>query len=158
MELICKPIGIIHTPHKEQNGTPIQPRFSKDVEGTIEIYPEYTEGLSDLDGFERIWLIFWLHMGGEPKMKVIPYRDTVERGLFATRAPSRPNPIGQSCVKLLRVEGTPLHVAELDMLDGTPLLDIKPYSPEFDNYPDARYGWLQESKEKRESADERFEE
>jgi len=98
--------------------------------------------LVDLDGFERIWLIYWFDRSRTPQLSVLPYRDTRERGLFATRVPARINPIGMSAVRLLGVDGTTLRVAEIDILDGTPLLDIKPYVPDYDAYPGARAGWV----------------
>jgi len=139
------PIGVIRTPFATGAGTPIQPAMAQGAEGTVELRPEYAEALSDLDGFERVWLIYWFDRSSEPKLTVTPYMDTQPRGLFATRAPSRPNAIGMSCVRLLGVEGTTLRIADVDMLDGTPLLDIKPYVPRFDAYPDARDGWLAKS-------------
>lgn len=158
MNMVCKQIGIIHSPFKQQEGTPIQPKFAADNTGTVELLPEYTEGLSDLENFERIWLLCWLHRASEPQMKVIPYLDIEERGLFATRAPTRPNPIGISPVRLHRIDKNILYVSELDLLDGTPLLDIKPYSPEFDCFPHAKGGWLERSDKKQTSADGRFDE
>ncbi len=156
MTFQVSPIGIIHSPFTEANGTPIQPVFATDAQGTVEVFEPFAEGLADLDGFDRIWLLYWCHRANEPTMRVVPYRDTRERGLFATRAPSRPNPIGLSCVRLLRVEGNVLHVTGLDVLDGTPLLDIKPYVPSFDSFPGNREGWLGESSTGRIIADERF--
>ena len=155
--LTLRPIGLIRSPFKEQAGTPIQPGWGDTPgEGEVEIFEEFAAGLDDLEGFERIWLIFWLHRAAPASLKVVPYRDTVERGVFATRAPSRPNPLGISCVRLLGREGAVLKVAELDVLDGTPLLDIKPYSPRFDAWPGIRAGWLDENRAKHEQADDRF--
>jgi len=151
-----KPIGLIRTPFASPEGTPIQPATASGAEGRIEIFPDYAEGLQDLDGFERIWLIYWFDRGRPPAMRVIPFRDTVPRGLFATRAPSRPNPIGLSVVRLERIEGGTLFVRDVDILDNTPLLDIKPYVPEFDAYPDSRHGWLERSGSTRNRADSRF--
>jgi tRNA-Thr(GGU) m(6)t(6)A37 methyltransferase TsaA len=151
-----KPIGIIHSPFTEAAGTPIQPVFAKGSEGTVEVYPEYQEGLADLDGFERIWLLFWLDRAPPYKLKVKPYMDEAIRGLFATRAPSRPNPIGMSCVKLLSVEGNVLRVAEIDALDGTPLLDIKPYVGRVDCFDVKRSGWPDTIEHKNTKADNRF--
>ncbi len=110
----------------------------------MEIFPEFREGLDDLQGYERIWLIFWCDRAKPFKLKVIPHGKTTYRGLFATRSPNRPNPIGLSAVRLLNVDsGTGrLLVMDVDMLDGTPLLDIKPYVPDFDSYPEAGTGWL----------------
>ncbi len=151
-------IGVIHSPFKEHAGTPIQPGWGDEPgEGEVEIFEEFSEGLADLEGFDRIWLIFALHRASPAKLKLIPYRDTTERGVFATRAPSRPNPLGISCVKLLEVTGSRLKVAELDILDGTPLFDIKPYSPCFDSWPKAKAGWLDAKAAERERADGRFE-
>jgi tRNA-Thr(GGU) m(6)t(6)A37 methyltransferase TsaA len=111
------------------------------VEGTVEIFPEFSEGLKDLDGFERIWLIYWLDRARSAQLLVRPYLDSVERGVFATRSPCRPNGIGMSPVRLLSIHGNILRVADVDILDGTPLLDIKPYIPAFDHFPVERVGW-----------------
>ena len=155
--LTLRLIGVIHSPFTEQKGTPIQPGWGEEPgEGEVELFEDCAAGLKDIEGFERIWLLFWLHRAAPAKLTLVPYRDTVERGVFATRAPSRPNPLGISCVKLLGREGRMLKVAELDILDGTPLLDIKPYSPRFDAWPDIRAGWLDGSREEREEADDRF--
>ena len=154
MEL--KPIGIIHTPFKQPNGTPIQPAFAKGAEGVVELYPEYAPGLKDLDGFDRIWLIYFCDRCADYRLIVKPYMDTKERGLFATRAPARPNPIGLSPVKLQRIEASILFVADVDMLDGTPLLDIKPYSPKFDCFEVSRTGWLANTRQDGRKADDRF--
>ena len=151
-----KPIGVIHSPYKQARGTPVQPAFAKGEKGTVEIFPEYKEALKDLDGFERIWLIFWFDRSSAYRLKVIPYMDKVERGLFATRAPARPNPVGLSCVKLTNIEDCTLFVEDVDMLDGTPLLDIKPYVPRFDSFADSGHGWLKHRDERRQKADDRF--
>jgi tRNA-Thr(GGU) m(6)t(6)A37 methyltransferase TsaA len=151
-----RPIGIIHSPFTDAAGTPIQPVFAKGSEGTVEVYPEFQEGLADLDGFERIWLLFWLDRAAPYKLKVKPYMDETIRGLFATRAPSRPNPIGISCVKLLGIEGNVLRVAEIDVLDGTPLLDIKPYVGKVDCFDVKHSGWLDTIEHKNTKADNRF--
>ncbi len=136
-------IGVAHTMFDQAAGTPVQPFCAKGSEGWIEIFPPYNAGLKDLDGFDRIWLLFWCNRATSPKLNVVPYRDTVPHGVFATRAPSRPNPIGMSSVRLLRICDGRLHIAELDLLDGTPILDIKPYVPQYDCYPADRIGWLQ---------------
>jgi tRNA-Thr(GGU) m(6)t(6)A37 methyltransferase TsaA len=151
-----KPIGIIHSPFESSGGTPIQPRAAAGAKGRVEIYNEYCEGLRDLDGFERIWLIYWFHRNGKSELTVVPFRDTRPRGLFATRAPSRPNRIGISVVRLLEVSDNTLAVEGLDIVDGTPLLDIKPYVPEFDAYECQRIGWLGDSNVQRDRADDRF--
>ena len=151
-------IGIIHTPWTTPEGTPIQPVKGRGVAGTVEIFPEFAPALKDLDGFDRVWLLYWFHRAGEPKLAVTPYLDSVPRGLFATRAPSRPNPIGLSSVALEKIQGNILHIRDVDMLDGTPLLDIKPHVPRFDHYDIKRCGWLDSVDFENESgqADDRF--
>ena len=143
-----KPIGIIHTPFKEPAGTPIQPKAGKEVEGFIEILPEYVEGLADLEGFSHIILIYHFHRSKPCKLKVVPFMDDKERGVFATRTPSRPNPIGISVVSLVRIEGSKVFIRDLDILDSTPILDIKPYVPVFDELEDIKIGWLKKRVEK----------
>lgn len=156
--MVIKPIGIIRSQFSRPDGVPIQPAFAKGAEGVVEVYEPYAEGLKDLEGFERIWLIFWLHKAATFKLRVTPYLDTVQRGLFATRAPSRPNPIGLSSVRLLRRDGCQLHVAEIDILDETPLLDIKPYIGRFDCFQVERNGWLDTVEKRNTKADNRFHE
>lgn len=141
MEIKLASIGVIHSPYRQPQGTPVQPRWARQSKGTVELYPEFQTGLRDLDGFDRIWLVCWLDRTCPAELEVVPYLDTQTRGVFATRAPSRPNSIGLSCVRLLAVKGTGLHVAELDLLDETPLLDIKPYVPEFDVFDVKHVGW-----------------
>ena len=143
-EIRYKPIGIIHSPFKEPKGTPIQPSAAKGAEGTVEVFPEYAEGLKDVAGFSHIILVYHFHLSGRASLRVKPFMDDVERGLFAVRAPSRPNPIGLSVVRLVRVDENLIHVLDVDMVEGTPLLDIKPYVPEFDAGEDVRIGWLEE--------------
>lgn len=150
------PIGVIHTPHQEPVGTPIQSRFAEGVQGTVQLLPEYADALQDLDGFERLWLIYQFHRANPWKARVIPFRDTVERGLFATRAPNRPNSLGMSVVRLVAVRDCTITVEGVDMLDGSPLLDIKPYVPDFDAHPDARAGWFDRSSSVRTHADDRY--
>ncbi len=142
MEL--RPIGIIHTPFTRRKGMPIQPAGGRDVEGTVEVYEEYRSGLQDLDRFSHIVLIYEFHRSRGFDLQVVPFLDTVVRGLFATRAPRRPNPLGLSVVRLDRIEDGILHIRDLDILDGTPLLDIKPHVPEFDDPAKIRTGWLEE--------------
>jgi len=142
-EIRYKPIGVIRTPFKDAKGTPIQPRVGKDVEGEVEIYPEYVKGLKDLEGFSHIILIYHFHLVKKVRLLVVPYMDNEPRGVFATRAPSRPNPIGISVVKLLEIRGNILRVKGIDIVDGTPLLDIKPYVPQFDIYEVEKIGWLE---------------
>jgi tRNA-Thr(GGU) m(6)t(6)A37 methyltransferase TsaA len=155
MKLELTPIGLIHSPHRQAEGTPIQARWAAGIEGTAELFPEFAAGLRDLDGFDRIWLLYWFDRARTAQLEVVPYLDTQARGVFATRAPSRPNPIGLSCVRLLAVEGSLLRVADLDALDGTPLLDLKPYVPDFDVFPVERVGWFARARGTR-IADGRF--
>jgi len=137
------PIGIIHSPFIDITGMPIQPNGARGVRGTVEIFEEFTEGLNDITGFSRIILIYAFHRCLSYKLTVTPFLDTVPRGVFATRAPGRPNPIGLSIVRLIEVKGTTLVIEDVDILDRTPLLDLKPYVPSFDSYPDASSGWLE---------------
>jgi len=151
-----KPIGTIHSPFRDASGVPIQPAFANEVEGTVGVLAEYAEALADLDGFERIWLLYWFDRAAPFQARVRPYLDNESHGLFATRAPVRPNPIGLSCVKLLSVKGTTLRIGGVDVLDGTPLLDIKPYTNRFDRFEVARNGWLDTVERGSIQSDERF--
>lgn len=152
-----QPIGVIHSPHKEAAGTPVQASLAAGVEGTVEVFPQFAAGLKDLEGFERIWLVYWFDRAKQPELVVTPYLDTVAHGLFATRAPCRPNPIGFSAVRLLEVRDNLLRVDGLDVLDNTPLLDIKPYIPAFDVFAARRIGWCDNLKSNSIGADSRFE-
>lgn len=138
-----QPIGVIHSPFTRRDHTPIQPYRSK-TRGQVELFPEYEIGLQDLDGFSHIILLYLFHQA-EPgyDLTVTPFLDDQPKGLFATRYPRRPNPIGLSIVRLARREGRVLHVEGIDVLDNTPLLDVKPYVPPFDAFPEATLGWLQ---------------
>jgi len=156
-EIRFKPIGVIHSHFKQATGTPIQPAYADDAPGHVEVDERFSDGLADLAGFDRIWLIYFFHRAAAFRLRVIPYRDTVERGVFSTRAPARPNPIGMSCVQLRRIEGNILRLGAVDILDGTPLLDIKPYVPQYDNHPAARRGWLEAAPDIPVVADGRFE-
>ena len=138
-----KTIGLIHSPFKEPKGTPIQPAGAKGINGTVEVFPEYAEGLKDVEGFSHIILIYHFHLSRGAPLKVKPYMDNEAHGVFATRSPSRPNPIGISIVRLVRVENNILRIQDVDIVDGTPLLDIKPYVPEFDIREAERTGWLE---------------
>ncbi len=152
-----KPIGIIHSHFEKSEGTPIQSSMAEGAQGYVELLPEYSEGLKDLEGFERIWLIYWFDRSKKSSLTVTPYLDDETHGVFSTRAPSRPNPIGISSVKLLKIDKNILRIADVDILDNTPLLDIKPYVPEFDYFEVKKSGWLDQSGEKNKSADDRFE-
>jgi tRNA-Thr(GGU) m(6)t(6)A37 methyltransferase TsaA len=157
-EMRVKPIGVIRTPFQEPTGTPIQPSRARGAKGTVEVFPEYAGGLKDLDGFERIWLIYWFDRAPEAQLLVIPFLDDRERGVFATRAPTRPNAIGMSSVRLLQVLSNTLEIAGVDILDGTPLLDIKPYVGEFDCHSVEKSGWLDQATLRCSVADDRFDE
>ncbi len=159
MKLELHPIGIIHTPFDDPAGMPIQPAGAAGIQGRIEIFPQFSGGLRDLEGFSHITLIYHFHRYEGYKLIVTPFMDTEPRGLFATRAPRRPNPLGLSTVKLIAVEGNILRIENPDILDGTPLLDIKPYVPDFDEPTDFRLGWLEQARERvrRKKSDDRFE-
>ncbi len=141
-QIIFNPIGTIYTPFETPQEAPIQPSRSKGAIGRIELLPEYENGLDDLDGFSHIILLYYFHLSSGYDLKVNPFLDNTLRGVFATRAPRRPNGIGLSTVRLIRVEGLALHIQDIDVVDGTPLLDIKPYVPEFQSTPEIRLGWL----------------
>ena len=141
-EIKYRPIGVIHTPFKETKGMPIQSVAAKGVAGRVDVYPDFGDGLKDLEGFSHIFLIYDFHLSQEFSLVVKPFLDESLRGVFATRAPKRPNGIGISVVRLVKVEGFRLQIEDVDMVDGTPLLDIKPYVPEFDVKEVERTGWL----------------
>lgn len=143
-----KPIGTIHTPFTEPEGMPIQPKGAIGVKGTVELFQEFQAGLKDLDGFSHIILLYLFHKSEGFNLQVIPFLDTSSRGVFASRAPKRPNPIGISVVQLDRIEKGVLYIRNVDILDGTPLLDIKPFVPEFDCPHESRTGWIENSKGK----------
>jgi len=140
MDYTMHPIGVIRSPFTDRREPPIQPSRSKSV-GRVEVFPEFAEGLHDLEGFSHLILLYVFHHSEEYSLMVKPFLDDRLRGLFATRHPSRPNPIGLSVVSLLRADGTVLEIEGVDVLDGTPLLDIKPYIPEFDIRANVRAGW-----------------
>jgi tRNA-Thr(GGU) m(6)t(6)A37 methyltransferase TsaA len=151
------PIGLILTPFQQAAGTPIQSAFAGGAPGEVEIFPEFMAGLCDIVGFERLWLIYFLDRASSPQMITRPYLDTQDHGVFATRSPARPNHIGLSSVRLLGVEQNRLLVADVDMLNGTPLLDIKPYVPSFDCFAVTRVGWYAGKGPAGAVADDRFE-
>jgi tRNA-Thr(GGU) m(6)t(6)A37 methyltransferase TsaA len=156
IELIS--IGIIHTPFTTLEGMPVQPAGATGIRGTIEVFEEYHAGLKDLDGFSHLVLLYHFHRSRGFKLNVVPFMDTESRGLFATRAPNRPNPVGISVVQLDRIENGVLHIQNIDTLDGTPLLDIKPYVPEFDSAATIRTGWLEQARKtvSSQKSDDRF--
>jgi tRNA-Thr(GGU) m(6)t(6)A37 methyltransferase TsaA len=156
--LSYQPIGIVHTPFEGIKNVPIQPTAAAGIRGTVEVLAEFTAGLKDLGGFSHVILLYHFHRSTQVRLSVVPFLDRELRGVFATRAPSRPNPIGLSIVRLLSIEGNVLHIENVDMLDGTPLLDIKPYVPLFDHHENARMGWLETANEdvKEKRSDDRF--
>lgn len=152
-----QPIGVIHTPFVEQSGTPIQSSRAQGVEGWVDVLPELAEGLRDLDGFSHLHLLYLFHRLEGFDLLVTPYLDDTARGLFATRAPRRPNPIGLSVVRILSIEGTRIHVGDVDMLDSSPLIDIKPFLPNFDHREGAKAGWYEtQARPGHDRADDRF--
>ncbi|HLC17681.1 MAG TPA: tRNA (N6-threonylcarbamoyladenosine(37)-N6)-methyltransferase TrmO [Thermodesulfobacteriota bacterium] len=157
-EIVYRPIGVIRSPFKDIEGTPIQPTYALGVRGKVEMEPAYVGGLKDLDGFSHIILIYHFHLSTGYSLEVKPFLDERLRGLFSTRAPRRPNPIGFSVVRLVKVEGRVLDIEDVDIVDGTPLLDIKPYVPEFDMRKAERRGWLagKEAVVSETKADKRF--
>ncbi|HTY15230.1 MAG TPA: tRNA (N6-threonylcarbamoyladenosine(37)-N6)-methyltransferase TrmO [Methanoregulaceae archaeon] len=151
------PIGTIHSPWKTGEGMPIQPCYATGVRGSVTVFSEYMEGLRDLAGFSRIYLIYHFHRSHGYNLEVTPFLDTIPRGVFSTRAPRRPNPLGISIVKLTGVHDCTLDIEDIDIIDGTPLIDIKPYIPEFDCHPRESSGWLKNSDAIKEAkADRRF--
>lgn len=151
-------IGRIESPFGELSGMPIQPSAARGVKGRVVIHNDFLSGLKDLEGFSHIILLYHFHRAGKPVMQVKPFLDESLRGLFATRAPNRPNSIGLSIVRLLEVRGNVLQIADVDVLSGTPLLDIKPYVPYFDQPGSVRLGWLEHAQDqaKNKLSDDRF--
>jgi len=140
MEIILRPIGIIHSPFTEKDKTPIQASRSQAL-GQVEIYPEFADGLKDIEALSHIYLLYAFHKSEGYQLQVKPFLDNQEHGIFASRYPYRPNPIGLSIVKLAFRKDNMLTVEGIDTLDGTPLLDIKPYVPDFDLQKNVRTGW-----------------
>jgi tRNA-Thr(GGU) m(6)t(6)A37 methyltransferase TsaA len=151
-------IGTIHSPFREPENMPIQPNGARDAEGEVILHECYADGLRDLDGFSHIHLLYHFHKALRTELLVVPFLDTRKRGVFATRSPLRPSHVGMSVVKLLEIAGNRVRVQGLDILDGTPLIDIKPYIPHFDNRPGATSGWLKASLDEvaRKRSDDRF--
>jgi tRNA-Thr(GGU) m(6)t(6)A37 methyltransferase TsaA len=142
-EITYTPIGIIRTPFEEPEGTPIQASEARGVKGKVEIFPEYVEGLKDLEGFSHVMLIYHFHLAKTSQLLAKPFLDDEEHGIFAIRGPSRPNPIGISVVRLAKIKESVLFFKDVDIVDQTPLLDIKPYVPEFDQREAKKVGWLE---------------
>jgi tRNA-Thr(GGU) m(6)t(6)A37 methyltransferase TsaA len=158
MEVIYRPIGVIHTSFNSVEEMPIQPTSDVSGSGIVEVFPEFTDALRDLEGFSHIYLLYHFHKVRQSQLMVTPFLDSKPHGIFATRAPSRPNPLGLSLVKLVRIENNRVYVEGVDVLNETPLLDIKPYVPEFEHTHDVRIGWLEQVKDKIRSqrSDDRF--
>ncbi|TCS43292.1 tRNA (N6-threonylcarbamoyladenosine(37)-N6)-methyltransferase TrmO [Reinekea marinisedimentorum] len=142
-----EPIGIIETPFQSIEDMPIQPKGAAQVTGCIVVHPQYATGLKDLEGFSHLYLIYRFHAAKRTELEVVPFMDTQTRGVFATRSPARPNHIGLSVVELARVEGNRVYLNGIDVLNGTPVLDIKPYIEKFDRVEQARSGWMTGSSE-----------
>jgi len=140
-KITLEPIGVIHTPYNQPQGTPIHPTGGRDVEGWIDIFPKFSDGLLDLDGFSHIVLVFYFHLIPEFQLLVTPFMDDKIRGVFATRSPRRPNHIGISVVRLVKIEGNKIYFKDCDILDGTPLLDVKPYFPDLNPDDKIEQGW-----------------
>ena len=158
LKIFYKQIGIVHSPFKKTEGMPIQPPAGRGVEGKVTVFPEYVEGLADLDGFSHIYLIYHFHLSQGYSLKVTPFLDNQLRGVFATRAPRRPNQIGISIVRVTKMQDNIIHIMDIDIVNGTPLLDIKPYVPKFDVINVEKNGWYK-GKEKEcitKRADNRF--
>ena len=144
-DITIKPIGVVHSPFTERDGTPIQPGGAKNIKGEIEIFAEYVEGLEDLKGFSHIILVYHFHKLKNVHLRVKPFMDTETHGVFSTRSPGRPNLIGLSVVRLDEIIDNKLFISDVDMLDGTPVIDIKPYVPQFDSLEAERIGWLEDN-------------
>jgi tRNA-Thr(GGU) m(6)t(6)A37 methyltransferase TsaA len=140
-EIIFQSIGIIRSPHQKLSDIPIQPAFSDEIKGTVVVDPEFAEGLMDLHEFSHIYLFYYFHQCQKTCLRVKPYLSHEEHGIFATRAPHRPNKLGMSLVQLTEIKDNVLHVKGVDILDGTPLIDIKPYIQRFDSRENVRSGW-----------------
>jgi tRNA-Thr(GGU) m(6)t(6)A37 methyltransferase TsaA len=151
--ITMRPIGVVRSPFSRKVEAPRQPRAAEAVEGRVELDPALAHAVEDLEGFEHVWVLAYMDRARGFRPKVLPPRSRTRRGVFATRSPHRPNPIALSVMALLRVEGTTLHVRGVDLLDGTPVLDVKPYVPWADAIPRSRVGWLED--ESPLSADER---
>lgn len=156
MTITYQPIGFVRSPFREPAGVPIQPSRGRDIDAWVELLPELADGLSDLDGFSHIILVCHLHRSRGFSLKVVPFLDDVPRGVFATRAPRRPNPIGLSVVRLVEIVASTIHFRGVDLLDGTPVLDIKPYVPELDDCREVRLGWLEQARARSAVSDDRF--
>jgi len=159
MKIEYSPIGIIHSPHTTPEGMPIQPTGAKGITGTVEVFETFAPGLKDLNGFSHIILLYYFHRSNGYKLEIVPFLDDKPHGVFSTRAPKRPNSIGLSIVKLNKIKNGILYIENIDVLDETPLLDIKPYVPDFDGQTGVRTGWMQDVQKKtvaKKKSDNRF--
>ena len=157
--IIINPIGVIRTPHTDVKNMPIQPIAAEGIKGYIELLPEFIPGLKDLEGFSHITLVYRFHKINGFDLVTIPFMDDEAHGIFACKAPKRPNAIGISTVKLIGIETNIIHIEQVDMLDGTPLIDIKPFYPRYDNRENVKIGWLEKNKDlplEKLRADERY--
>lgn len=141
MKIEYESIGFVHSPYRNLKEIPNQPHYAKDIIGQVEIFPEYKLGLKDLGGFSHLILVCHFHMSSEFSLQVVPSGETKTRGLFSTRSPNRPNPVGISIVRLKKIEDNILHISDLDILDGTQVIDLKPYVREFEKLSKVRDGW-----------------
>jgi len=157
-EIKYKPIGVIHSPFKEVRGMPIQPAGALGVKGTVEVFKQFCAGLKNITGFSHIILVYHFHLSKGYSLEAKPFMDEKTHGVFAIRGPNRPNPVGISTVHLVDREGCTLYIEDVDIVDGTPLLDIKPYVPDFDWRRVERIGWLSEKSENasQQRSDDRF--
>lgn len=157
-DITYHPIGVVESPHRRPEGMPIQPAGARGFRGSLRLRPEFAAALADLDGFSHVIVLYHFHQAGPFQPKVTPFLDRQPRGLFATRAPRRPNPIGLSVLRIVGIEGALIEVEDIDILDGTPVLDVKPYVPAFDAPADVRTGWMEQNAQRAESmrADDRF--
>lgn len=157
-DIIFRPIGIIRSPHDKTEGMPIQPAVARGIRGSVEVFSDYMDCLKDIEGFSHIILIYHFHLSTSYQLEVIPFLDDNLNGVFATRAPKRPNQIGMSVVKLVSLADNIVQIENVDIVNGTPLLDIKPYASDFDATENISIGWLSKSKHKLsiEKSDERF--
>jgi tRNA-Thr(GGU) m(6)t(6)A37 methyltransferase TsaA len=144
MKICYRPIGLIRSRYKKRQGVPIQGALVPDSRGRVEVFPEYQDGLKDIEGFSHIILLYHFNLAGKYRLLEKPYLEEKRHGIFSIRGPRRPNPIGISVVKLERRAGNILYVSEVDVIDGTPLLDIKPYVSGFDSRSNVKDGWLTE--------------
>jgi tRNA-Thr(GGU) m(6)t(6)A37 methyltransferase TsaA len=144
LALTLRPIGVVHSPYKWRDEAPRQANVGEPAEGVIVLRQGLQNTLKDLAGFDRCWVLFWFNWSRSWRQQLVPPRDRVKRGVFATRSPDRPNPIGLSAVEIVRITGCRIAIRGLDLLDGTPVLDLKPYIPAYDAFPLSGAGWVED--------------